>query len=223
VTPVEAVFVLTVLAVFFAFTGAARGLGRTGLVWTLPVVAWLALSAALSRGGWLGQFDARPPWFLVWLAMTALGTLALALSPFGARLAESLGWGSLIGFQVFRVPVEWVLVQLGRAGVAPPQMTLDGWNYDVVTGVTAPIVAWLAATGRTGPRGLALWNALGLVLLAIVVGTAMLSTPTPIRVFTNEPALTFVATPPWFLLPGFLVPAALFGHVVAFRKLRRMR
>jgi len=44
--------------------------------------------------------------------------------------------------------------------------------------------------------------------------------PTPLRAFANEPASTFAASWPWVWLPAFLVPAALFGHLLAFRKLR---
>ena len=99
-------------------------------------------------------------------------------------------------------------------------MTWHGWNFDVLTGLSAPLVAWLAARGRLGVRGIVVWNGAGLRLLANVVTIAILSTPTPLRVFANEPANTFVAAWPWVWLPTFLVPAALFGHLLAFRKLR---
>lgn len=223
-TAIAPVFLATVAGVALVFLEAVRRAAPKWTRWAAPcLAAWLGLAAALAGSGWLAGFDARPPHFLVWIAATACLTLALGLSPFGARLAERTGWAGLIGFQTFRIPVEWVLVELARAGVAPPQMTLDGWNFDVLTGVTAPLAAWLAATGRIGARGIALWNALGLLLLANVVTIATLSTPTPLRAFANEPANTFVAEWPWCWLPGFGVPAALFGHVLAFRKLRRMR
>ncbi len=221
---VAAVFLATVALVALVFLAAVRRAAPRRLGWTaVCLAAWLGLAFALAQSGWLAGFDARPPHFPLWIGVTACLTLGLALSPLGARLAERTGWVGLIGFQSFRLPVEWVLVALARAGVAPPQMTLYGWNFDVVTGVTAPVAAWLAATGRIGARGIALWNLLGLALLANVVTIALLSTPTPLRTFMNEPANTFIAHWPWCWLPGFLVPAALFGHVVAFRKLRRLR
>jgi hypothetical protein len=218
----EAVFLATVAAVFAALLAGVRCAAPRGLGYTaLCAAAWLGFTAALAASGWLGAFDARPPHFFAVMAPTALGTLALAASPLGARLAERVGWAGLLGFQVFRLPVEWVLASLAAAGVAPPQMTFHGWNFDVLTGLSAPLVAWLAASGRLGPRAILAWNAAGLALLANVVTIAILSAPTPLRVFANEPANTFVTLWPWVWLPTFLVPAALFGHLLAFRKLRR--
>ena len=58
---------------------------------------------------------------------------------------------------------------------------------------------------------------------AAIVTIAVLSTPTPLRMYAHDPANTFVTRLPWVWLPGFLVPAALLGHLLTFRKLARMR
>ena len=217
----EGVFLATVAFVYALLLAGVRRAEPRWLPYTaLCGLAWLGFTAALAARGWVGEFDARPPHFFVLMLPTAIATVALALSPFGARLAGRTGWPALIGFQVFRLPVEWVLASLAGAGIAPPQMTLHGWNFDVLTGLSAPLVAWLAGQDRLGVRGLVAWNALGLALLANVVTIAVLSTPTPLRAFANEPANTFVAAWPWVWLPSFLVPAALLGHLLAFRKLR---
>ena len=193
-------------------------------VYTAAVIAaWLGFSALLAESAWLADFDARPPHFFLFATPTFAATIALAFSPLGARLCARVGTAALIGFQVFRVPVEWVLFALHRDGTAPVQMTFEGWNFDVLTGLSAPLVAWLAARGSIGRRGLLAWNCAGLALLANIVSIAILSTPTPLRAFWNEPANTFVTHWPWVWLPGFLVPAALCGHLLAFRKLARMR
>jgi hypothetical protein len=189
----------------------------------LGLSGWLAFSALLASSGWIAGFAARPPHFFVFMLPTFAATLALAFSRIGASLSDRVGFGALVGFQTFRAPVEWVLFKLHRDGVVPVQMSLEGWNFDVLTGLSAPLVGWLAARGRIGRRGLLAWSCVGLALLANIVAIAVLSTPTPRRVFWNEPANTFVASWPWVWLPGFLVPAALFGHLVALRKLARVR
>ena len=171
----------------------------------------------------MAGFDARPPHFLLFMFPTFAATVALALSGTGARLAERVGWAGLIGFQVFRAPVEWVLFALYRAGEAPVQMTFEGWNFDVLTGLSAPLIAWLATRGTIARRAILVWNVAGLALLANIAAIAVLSTPTPLRAFWNEPANTFVAHWPWIWLPSFLVQAALLSHLLAFRKLARMR
>jgi hypothetical protein len=216
----ELVFLATVVGVGIA---VGRGATQEGRGRPFGLGAWLALTGALAHSGWVGQFDARPPHLVVLMAATFIGTVALAFSRPGTRAVEGVAWSGLIGFQVFRVPVEWVLFQLHREGVVPVQMTFEGRNLDIVSGASAPLVAWLAATGRIGRRGILLWNCAALALLANIVTIALLSTPTPLRVFPNEPANTFVARLPWIWLPTFLVPAALLGHLLTFRKLARMR
>lgn len=219
-SPAELVFLATVVGVGVALGRAVDDAGRTR---PFGLGAWLALSGALAHAGWLAQFDSRPPHFFVFMLGTLALTLALAFSPLGARVADRLGFAALLGFQVFRVPVEFVLFQLHRDGIVPVQMTFEGLNFDVVSGLSAPLVAWLAARGTIGRRGILLWNVAALALLANIVTLAVLSTPTPLRVFANEPANTFVTRLPWVWLPGFLVPAALLGHLLTFRKLARMR
>lgn len=216
---IATIFLLTVLGVAAALVCATE----RRLYTVLGLSGWLAFSAALAVGGWLAGFDARPPHFFVFMLPTFVATLALAGSRIGASVADRIGFAALTGFQVFRVPVEWVLFALHRDGVAPVQMSFEGWNFDVLTGLSAPLLAWLVSRGWIGRRGLLAWNCAGLALLANIVAIAVLSTPTPLRVFWNEPANTFVAGWPWIWLPGFLVPAALLGHLVSLRKIARVR
>ncbi|HKQ78896.1 MAG TPA: hypothetical protein VJ810_34675 [Blastocatellia bacterium] len=64
---------------------------------------------------------------------------------------------------------------------------------------------------------------MGLALLINIVTIAILSAPTPLRKFFNEPANTFVTYFPFVWLPAFLVQAAWFGHLLVFRRLRQTR
>ena len=57
--------------------------------------------------------------------------------PAARKLIESPGLAWLIGLQVFRVAVEIFLALGYRAGFVPVQMTVEGRNWDVLTGLTA--------------------------------------------------------------------------------------
>ena len=60
------------------------------------------------------------------------------------------------------------------------------------------------------------------ILVVNIVTIAVLSMPTPLRMFMTEPANTIAPThAPYIWLPVFLVQAALFGHLLVFRKLWR--
>lgn len=196
---------------------------RGTLAGALVVAVWLGVSGLLAARGALSDFARVPPPFaLLMLAFTA-ATTALALSPLGTKLVTNAPLAWLVGYQAFRVPLEYWLHAMWERGFIPVQMTWSGVNFDVATGIAALAVAGLAARGRA-PRALvAAWNALGCALLATIVTVAFLSMPTPLRVFTNEPASTIVATLPYVWLPAFLVQAAWFGHLLVWRRLARDR
>jgi hypothetical protein len=46
---------------------------------------------------------------VVLFVLLTLGTIVLALSPFGARLAAGISMAALVGYQAFRVPLEMAL------------------------------------------------------------------------------------------------------------------
>lgn len=215
------------LGVLFLVSGtwvAGRRLGedpRTSRRWMLGAllgaVAWLSLCAALALRGVFLDVNARPPAIAVFLPLATAGTVALAFSPFGTRLARGLTPLGLVGFQGLRVGIEGVLHALHGLGVVPLQMTWSGWNFDVVSGGTALLFVLMWKQGLAGRRTLLAWNVVGLVLLANVVTIAVLSMPLPLRLFWNAPANTFVFHAPWIWLPAFLVQGALLGHLLVFR------
>ena len=103
----------------------------------------------------------------------------------------------------------------------PVQMSYSGRNFDIVTGLTAIIVALIVTRqGASWSRPLVFaWNTLGVALLANILVVAVLSAPTPIRRFTNEPANVWITQFPWVWLPAVMVLAAIAGHVLVYRRL----
>ncbi len=219
---------LVVSAVFVAGVAAAsRGIGEEDAIVgrrrnlaALGIGGWLVVSALVAGSGWLTHFDRLPPPLMIFVGITGVTSTVLAMSRFGGVLAQGLPVAALVGFHAFRLPLEIILHRLGNENAIPPQMTYNGMNFDVVTGVTAIAVALWAAMG-TLPRGvLLLWNLLGLGLLLNIVTIAILSTPVPFRVFMNEPANTIITVAPFIWLPTVLVQFAWMGHILLFRRLR---
>ena len=193
--------------------------GRTAARWAAGLALWLALTLALAARGVL-TFEGLPPTMPILLVITIAASIRIALSRTGERLALGVPLGLLVLSQAFRLPLELIMHRLGEDGLMPVQMSYSGLNFDILTGLLAIPVGLLALTGRA-PRGLvAAWNVLGTLLLVNVVTIALLSAPTPMRVFMNEPANVWVTQAPWVWLPTLLVPLALIGHIVVFRRLR---
>jgi len=189
----------------------------------LVVGTWLTVPGVLAARGALSDFSRVPPPFALLMLCILAATLALAFSPLGTRLSMRAPIAWLVGYQVFRAPLEYWLHAMYENGSLPVQITWSGRNFDVITGALALPVAALA-TRMPRPRALiAAWNWLGFALLVNVVTTALLSLPTPLRVFRNDPSTALVATIPFIWLPAFLVQAALFGHVLVWRWLAQAR
>jgi hypothetical protein len=154
----------------------------------------------------------------LFLVIGLIATVAVGVSPWAVRLV-ALPLATLIAAQTFRILVEVLIHESSTIGLAPRQMTWQGYNFDIVTGITALALAPFA---RAAPMSLVVaWNCLGLTLLLWVVGIAAVSFPTPIQLL--RPDSTWLTLFPYVWLPSVLVTAALLGHVVIFRKLSAMR
>jgi len=178
---------------------------------------WLAVTGIFGYTAKLHDFSQTPPQIVVLIVLSFVGVYFGSYFAAARKLMESPGLAWLIGLQVFRVAVELFLDLGYRAGFVPVQMTLEGRNWDVLTGLTALPMAWLVAKQKA-PRWLIyVWNTMGLALLLNVMTIAALSMPTPLRHFQNEPANTFVTYFPYVWLPTFLVQVAWMSHLLIFR------
>ena len=182
------------------------------------VGGWSVVAAVLSLTGVLARFDGHPPPLAPFFVVTLILGVMLALSRVGARLS-TLPLPLLVGFHVFRFPLEVVMHQAATDGTMPVQMSFGGSNFDIVSGVTAGILALVVAR-REVPRPIVLaWNVLGTLLLFGIVTIALLSTPM-FHAFGTRPEQlnTWVAYFP-FVYIALCVMGALVGHVVIFRRL----
>ena len=216
------VVVLAVVALFVtAEAYAARKLGRS--VTAAVVLAlcgsliWMGLTGGLAASGVLARFDVRPPPIaFLFVGTIALG-IALGVSRVGGRIAEGLPLHVLVLAQGFRLPLELIMHAAANEGTMPTVMSYGGYNFDIVTGASALLVGALLKRGA--PRTLAYaWNALGVVLLLVIIGVALLSSPM-MRAFGDDQVNTWVAYVPFVWLPSILVACAIAGHIVVWRRL----
>ncbi len=105
------------------------------------------------------------------------------------------------------------------ADVIPVQMTFEGRNFDILVGLTAPIIVYLMARKKVSDKVVIVWNVLGLLLVLNIVVVAILSAPLPFRQFMNEPSNTVVAYFPFVWLPSFVVPVAYYMHFLSMRQI----
>lgn len=197
---------------------------RAARWWLGLSYGWMVLLCLLASAGAFSNFGRLPPPLMPALLPPLLAALLLTFHPASQPLIQKLSPAFLIGFQSFRVPVELFLWLLFFTGDIPLQMTFEGRNWDILTGLSAAgLGLWLWKRQKQGqglPKAvLLIWNLLGLGLLINIVVISVLSMPTPLRLFMNAPANTIVASFPFVLLPALLVPFAYTFHMLSLRQL----
>jgi hypothetical protein len=201
-----------------ASESAAR---RAAIVVGVDSAAWMALTWVAAMSGVLQQWDRRPPPFAFIPVGVLIVSSILAFGGVGTRIAQHIPLWTLIAIQSFRLPLELAMHALYERGIMPIQMSYSGRNFDIISGATAIVVAVLVKMGYGGRKLVAAWNVLGLALLVNVVTVAIVSTPM-FQSFGPDRLVTFVTYTPFVWLPAVMVVAALAGHLVIFRAVRRI-
>ena len=210
-------FVLTTALAIGLFYVAAR---RSKPV-LAGLVGWLLVQGVVGLSGFYTVSNTLPPRMALLLGPPLLGSGLLLATSGGRRWLAGLRLDVLTLLHVVRVPVELVLFGLYVHHAVPQLMTFEGRNWDVLAGLTAPLVWWLAFRQRQlGRGGLLLWNALSLASLANIVINALLSVPTPLQQFGFEQPNVAILHFPFVWLPGVVVPLVLLAHLAAIWQLR---
>jgi len=184
------------------------------------LVTWIGLLTILSNNGFFADFSKLPPRPALAMLIPLPIIILVAFSKTGTQLLQTVPSHWLVFMQSFRIIVELLLLFAFMAGKLPVQMTFEGRNFDVLTGILALPVGYLLARKKAYASKLAIaFNILGILLLLNILVIAVLSMPTSIRYFMNEPSNTLVGQFPFILLPGVLVPIAYTMHIFSLRQL----
>jgi hypothetical protein len=209
------VFTLTTFLAVFLFS---RATSKT-LVPKI-IVGWLLLQSVISLTGFYTDTRSLPPRFLLLVLPPFLTILALFLTKKGRAFIDSLDTGRLTLLHIVRIPVELVLFWLSVAGTVPKLITFEGDNFDIIAGVTAPLVYYFGYVRPKLSRATLIgWNMVCLALLLNVVVHAILSVDTPFQRFAFDQPNIAVMYFPFVWLPCGIVPLVLFSHLATLRKL----
>lgn len=209
---------LTVGFLFYAIKRASAETlpGRSVLFLT---AFWMLFTGAIAIGGFYQVTDALPPRIFIFGALPAI-LVGIALVIFFPAFIKSLPLTILTLLHLIRIPIELVLYWLAHSGSIPTAMTFEGNNFDILSGITAPIIYFLAFRGGKTNRWLLIaWNIAALLLLINIVTTAILAFPSPMQQIAFDQPNRAVMYFPFIWLPAVVVPIVFFAHIAAFRKL----
>ena len=210
-------FVAIVLSTAVGFYLALRS-----RMFLLVTCTWIVVQTALGLSGAFQNTSVLPPRIMLLGMLPALVLVgAFAFSGWGLRCARDIDLRWLTLCHSIRVFVELVLVALYHHGTMSVLVTFHGLNFDILTGITAPVMAILLfKDGKLKQtRYLLFWNVVCLFLLLVVIITAVLSTPSPLQQWSIDQPNIAILYWPFCLLPAFVAPMMVGGHLLAIRSL----
>ncbi|CAN5710354.1 hypothetical protein BH20ACI4_BH20ACI4_20030 [soil metagenome] len=186
------------------------------------IAFWLIFQAVFGIGGFYLKTDAVPPRLLLFGVFPALITIILFFVFARKVFIEKLPLKILTLLHIIRIPVEIVLFWLFEQKLVPQLMTFEGRNFDILSGLTAPLIYWLAFRGGKINRPLLIiWNIFALGLLINIVAHAILSFPFQFQQFAFDQPNRAVLYFPYVWLPTVIVPIVLFSHLISLWQLRK--
>jgi len=128
----------------------------------------------------------------------------------------------MIGLNAARIWAVLFLLLGVEGRLAGPFPHFAGWG-DIITGVFALPVAWLAV-GRRYLNTIAAWNLFGAVdlILALTLGVTSVE-GSPWQIFMAPPGSAAMLQLPWSFVPTVLVPFWLILHAIIWAQLRHVR
>ena len=215
------IFLLTVILTFLLFINAVKNKPTAAVV----LVIWLAVTGILSFKEVFQDTSTIPPRLMIVIAPAILFIILLLITKSGRRFTDSIDLKKLTLVHIVRVPVEITLFMLSTHKLIPELMTFAGRNFDILSGITAPIVYFVCFKNSQlkNRKLLLIWNFICLGLLLNIVINALLSAPFPFQQFAFDQPNVAILYFPFTWLPCFIVMIVLYSHLAAIRQLVRYR
>jgi len=207
------IFISIAFTAFILFILGTKGLKMELIVFIL----WNTIITSLSINSFFTDTKSLPPRMLLVIAPSICFVLMCYRKKQEIVLRKDLH----LALHSLRLPVELMLHLLFLRGLLPREMTYQGWNFDILTGLSAIVLLLIAAFGkRTPKKTFYYWNLFGMIMLAIVVSIAILSAPSPIQILSKEQPNLAILQFPYILLPSLIVPLVLTSHLLLLKQNR---
>ena len=213
---ISILFIAVTLLTVWQFYKASNS-SKTVIV---SLAAVLIIQAAIGLTGFYQVTQTFPPRFVLLIGPGLIITVVLFITRWGRNFIDSLNIKKLTLLHTIRIPVEITLYFVSVAKLIPELMTFEGNNYDIISGVTAPIIFYLVfVSKKLNNKALIAWNFICLGLLVNVLVIAILSAQTPFQRIAFDQPNVGVTYFPFVWLPGVVVPIVFLSHLAAIRQL----
>jgi len=213
---ISTVFGLTIVLTLYLFLKATHFSKNAVMVLSI----WTGIQVFLSLNGFYKVIDTIPPRFVLLIIPPIFLIIILFNTQKGKLFIDSLDIKVLSIIHTIRILVEIILFWLFMYKTIPVELTFEGRNFDIISGVTAPIVYYFGFIKQTLSKKLIIsWNIICIGLLLNVVLNSILSSPLLFQKFEFDQPNIAVLNFPFVFLPSLIVPIILFSHFVVIRRL----
>ena len=210
---------MTIILIAFAYKAMHNTNAKLFKKWVIILLGWQLYIFGLSLTGFIETLD-FPPRFVLLTILPAFIFIAWSTTKIkSGNWLHQIPAHWLIFYQVFRIGIETLFVFSVYAGVLHSNVTLHGYNYDMIYAATALLVGWQVWKGNL-KLGL-IWNYLGLIVIAFIISLFQTTIYLPEIYGDIQPFPVDFFTYPYILVAAFLMPSAVFIHVVSIIQLRQ--
>ena len=171
---ISIIFALTTILTAWIFYKASNN-SRTSLI---ILLVWLGIQTKIGLSNFYTVTNTFPPRFFLAVAPPLLFIIILFITKKGRRFIDSLNIKMLTILHTIRILVEVVIFWLFVNKAVPKIMTFEGYNFDIVSGLTAPLIYYFGFMRKQlNSKIILLWNIICLGLLINIIILAVLSAP----------------------------------------------
>lgn len=215
---IPVVFVAATFLTIYLFYKASG----QNLKFLIILTGWMTIQSAIAATGFFSDTKTFPPRFVLLIAVPMIGMITSFSIKKGKAFVDGFDVKTLTLLHSVRIAIEMVLFWLFLNKVMPQLMTFEGRNFDLISGITAPLVYYLGFVKRKiGMKAMLAWNFISLTILLFTVSNAVLSAPTPFQKFAFDQPTVAVLYFPFVWLPGIVVPLVIFSHLITIRLLMK--
>ena len=189
----------------------------------LGLFLWFLYVFLMAKTGFLQNFE-LPPRFPIFLIFPAFIFTAVVLYKYrNSKIIAAIPASWAIYYQTFRIVLESLFAGSVALGLLHPEVTFKGYNYDIIFGLTAPVIGYLVFGAKLLTPKIALyWNYFGLAVISLIIFLFITTIFVPsVWGETASLAPIEIVKFPFVLVPAFLMPSAVFVHILSIIQLTR--
>lgn len=200
-----------------------RNRKKTILVFALLI--WQLYIYIIAESGIIASYSFPPRFALLLILPSFIFTGVFISKNRNKKWIQKIPQHWLIYIQSFRIIVEVIFVFSVANGVLHKEASIEGYNYDMILGFSALIIGLLAFKLKViNTKYLIVWNYIGLGVLTTVIFVFMTSIYKPELYGATAPLMPIEGFKyPYVLVAGFLMPLAVFIHVLSIVQLKKVK